>query len=525
MKPDRLLYLSAHQLAAFHWQAGKLTSEGVFPTNEDGHHAFAAYLGRHAQSIYALLANVAEEGFQVDTIPFLRGKDRQAVISRKLAQLFFNAPLTAAHSLGFKKSQRKDERILFAALTNNELLAPWLAAVRGAGVALVGLYSLPLQTPALLRRLKIAEPHCLLLSVQDQSLRQSYFENGELLFSRLTPLNQSSIGGIAQAFAAEAVKLQQYLTSQRSIGRGQAITAHILVHPSVQKIVESSCIDTPTLHFNFLNIVDCARLTGLKTLPSEMQASGRGRAQDNSHADALFLNLVATTPPRVQFANDEQRHGYHLRLLRFSLHSVGALVLAGCLLFAAEQMVERFTVRQQTATLASEAADARRRYDDIVRTFPPIPTNSETLMQVINRYKELEKSSASPTDLFVVISRALTSATPVEIDRIAWQDGAAADNGANATAPSAFKPLGEGEGEAALVEGSLTLADNTGARQVLATFDSFVAALKASPQVQVDVVERPVDIDSGKSLRGGDLNTADNRPRRFSLQITRKPAS
>lgn len=50
--------------------------------------------------------------------------------------------------------------------------------------------------------------------MQDQSIRQSYFEKGELHFSRLTPLQNSSISGIAQTFSAEAVKLQQYLSSQ-----------------------------------------------------------------------------------------------------------------------------------------------------------------------------------------------------------------------------------------------------------------------------------------------------------------------
>ena len=510
MKPDRLLYLSAHQLAAFHWRAGTLTAEGVFPAGEDGHQAFAAYLARHAHSVFALLANVAEEGFQVETIPFLRGGDRQTVIRRKLAQLFFNAPLTASQSLGFRKSKRKDERILFAALTNSEFFSPWLAALRSADVALAGLYSLPLLGSTLLRKLKIVEPHCLLLSVQDQSMRQSYFENGELLFSRLTPLQQSSIGGIAQTFATETIKLQQYLASQRIIGRSQPITAHLLVHPGALKVVEGSCVDTAAVHFNVLNLLDCARLTGLKTPPVD------------NHAGPLFLNLLASTPPAVQFASDTQRHGYHLRLLRFSLHAAGALALIACLLFAAEQLVEGYGVSQESGTLASQAADARRRYDDIVRSFPAIPTSNETLMQVINRYDEVEKTNASPTGLFHVISRALATAAPVEIARIDWHAGTA-EAGGTADATTAIKL--PADSEAALLEGALTLADNASARQVLAAFDGFVDALKAIPQVQVDVVERPVDIDSGKSLRGGDLNAADSRPRRFSLQITRKLGS
>lgn len=512
MKPDRLLYLSTHQLAAFHWQAGKLTAEGVFPTSEEGHHAFSAYLALHGHDIFALLANVAEEGFQVETIPFLRGSDRTKVVRRKLEQLFFNAPLTASYSLGFKKSKRKDERILFAALTNNESFAPWLAALRSAGVALAGLYSLPLVAPTLLKKLKIAEPHCLLLSVQDQSMRQSYFENGELVFSRLTPLSQSSIGGIAQTFATETIKLQQYLASQRIIGRDQPITAHILVHPGVQKVIEGKCVDTQTVHFNFLDLLNCARLTGLKTLPTGSHAS--------SDADLLFLNLLATSPPPMQFANDDQRHGYHLRLIRFSSYMVGAIALAGGLLFAGAQVLERYAIDQEVRALGSEAVQARQRYEDIVRSFPAIPTSSETLIQVINRYVELEKTSASPDGLFHEISRALTLAPLAQINDIDWQVGGKTEPG-SATGATALTVAGASE--SALVQGQLGMAAEASARDVLVAFDGFVAALKSNPLLQIDVLQRPVDIDSGKSLRGGDLHPADNPPRTFSLRITRKP--
>ncbi|MEO8409714.1 MAG: hypothetical protein ABI478_04020 [Propionivibrio sp.] len=515
MKPDRLLYLSAHQLAAFHAQAGRLTSEGVFPATEGGHQAFVAYLERHASSVFALLANVAEEGFHVETIPFLRGGDRQAVIRRKLEQLFFNARLSTSHSLGFRKTRRKDERILLAALTNSEFFAPWLAAFRRTEVALAGVYSLPVLAPALLRKLKLTEPHCLLLTVQDQSLRQSYFENGELHFSRLTPLHLSSIAGIAQSFAAETAKLQQYLASQRIIGRSQAITAHILVHPDAQKVVADRCVDTATVHFNFLDLEHCAALIGLKPPPTD------------SHADALFLQLLATAPPAIQFADDEQRHGYHLRQIRFALHAVGAIALAGCLLLAGKLMFDSYTLVQEREALASESLQARQRYDAIVRTLPAIPTSRETLIQVVNRYVALENASSTPEGLFHEISRALAAAPAAELERIDWKVGGAdGDPRIAEMATAGATPLTiPGDSEAALVQGMLTLSGNTSARAVLAAFDTLVAALLANPKLQVEVLQRPVDIDSGKSLRGGDLAAADNQQRAFSLRIVRKLAS
>lgn len=133
----------------------------------------------------------------------LHGADRRALLARKLGQLYFNSTLCTALSLGLIRNQRPEERVLLTALTNTELLAPWLDANVAAGIALAGIYSLPLLAAALLRRLGIADEPCLLLSVQDQSVRQSYIENGELYFSRLAPLPNSSLSASRNPWPAK----------------------------------------------------------------------------------------------------------------------------------------------------------------------------------------------------------------------------------------------------------------------------------------------------------------------------------
>lgn len=513
MPAHRLLYLSAHHLTAFHWRDGVLLDEGLFEPTDDGYAHFAAYLDAHGKSIFSLLTNVAEEGFQIETIPFLQGADRKAIIDRKLGQLFFNSPLTASLSLGHEKSRRKDERILLAALSNTAFFQPWLETVRHTGVALAGLYSLPLLGPALLKKLKITEERCLLLTVQDQSIRQSYFEKGELHFSRLTALHNTSIGGIAQTFASEAHKLQQYLTSQRLIGRNQPITAHILAHPNALKTIASSCIDTETLSFNIISLGDCSQQIGLKIPPSD------------SHCESMFLHLLATAAPRTQFADDEQRHGYHLWQVRSALYRTAAVALFGCLLFSGHQFYEAYHLGQQTEALKMEADIARLRYSDITRSFPPIPADNATLHRVIDRYLELESKSASPEGLYREVSHALQTATSVELDSIDWSDGGAPTTGSTATNfPVSTAPLAE-IGERAIVRGTLKPGAGTSPRQLLAIFNQFVDTLRANRKLQINVLQQPFDTEPGKPLKSGDTTIEDDKPRSFSLQIARKAGS
>ncbi len=510
MKPDRLLYLSAHQMTAYRWHSGMLTNEGTFAATDTGYGDFAAYLDQHRKSIFSILVNVSEEGFQIETIPFLQGANRRAIISRKLGQLFFNATLTTSASLGYTKEQRKDERILLAALTNNDFFAPWLDAINRAGIALAGIFSVPLLASLLLKKLKLDDDHCLLLTVQDQSIRQSYYDRGELHFSRLTPLHNSSIGGIAQTLADETLKLQQYLTSQRLIGRDQPITAHILAHRSALKAIRNSCIDTGALVFNILDIEACAKQSGLKTPPTDI------------HCEQLLLNLLATTPSPTQFANDNLRHDYHLAQVRQFLQGFGAIVLLGCLLFSGKLIWETFSLTGETQTLKAETELSQQQHNAIVATLPPIPTDNETLKRLMDRYTELEDKSSGPAILYREISRALQSAPAVDLESIDWRLGgneaASGASPANASGASAVPS----DSESAIVSGTLRLGSNASARQLIAAFNTLLDALKANPNLKIDVLQRPVDIESGKSLKGSDVSLDDDKPHAFSLQITRK---
>lgn len=144
---------------------------------------------------------------------------------------------------------------------------------------------------------------------------------------------------------------------------------------------------------------------------------------------------------------------------------------------------------------------------------------------MIDRYAELEKKSAFPDGLYHEISRAMDKAPAVELNAIEWRVGS--DDAAGATAnPSASTALTAGTvpvgSEATIVQGTLKLGASANARQMLDTFSLFVEALKTNPELQIEILQRPFDIEPGKSLKGGDTTLEDNKPRSFSLQIVRK---
>ncbi len=111
-----------------------------FPVGEEGVEAFELWLQNVGNGLHTLLADVADEGFYLENVPRVMGPDRRALITRKLAQHFFGSPYSAALSLGREKSGRRDERLLFTAITRPALVEPWLGALRRAEAAVDGAY-------------------------------------------------------------------------------------------------------------------------------------------------------------------------------------------------------------------------------------------------------------------------------------------------------------------------------------------------------------------------------------------------
>ena len=507
----RLLYLDTQRLTAYAWRHGKLSAEGVFEMRPEEYPRFTAYLRAHPNSQFRMLANVAEEGHELETIPFLQGGDRKALITRKLGQHFLGSPLATAISLGYEKDKRKNEKLLLSALTNPAHFDPWLKCLEEAGSALAGIYTIAQLGGQLLKKLGKPSARSLLLTYQDHSIRESYLVNGQPLFSRMTPLFDSSIAGIASRLATEAAKLYQYLDGQRHIGRNDTLPVYILAHPQAVPAVRQTCIDSSNLNFEIIDSHQAARKLELKTLPSD------------SSSELLYLHLLATAPPRQQFAAETHRHDYHVSQIRYGLLGLGAVALLGGTLFAAKQLYGTYSLRQETQALVASEADLSWRYREILATFPQLGIDNETLRRVTDRQGELLKQQRLPDDAFRLVSRALNEVPTAHLEAIEWTFGDIAP-ATSQPLPGKAAVLPNGNTETITVRGVIRLGPSATARQTLATFEHFVELLRVDRDNEVNVMQQPFEIESERALRGGDVDSENAQPRQFTVQIVRKLA-
>ena len=80
-----LVYFTSHRVTAYRWSRGELHKDAAFGMDKDGVAGFSKYVGGASGSLFYVLADVVEEDFFQENIPYVRGADRRALLARKLA--------------------------------------------------------------------------------------------------------------------------------------------------------------------------------------------------------------------------------------------------------------------------------------------------------------------------------------------------------------------------------------------------------------------------------------------------------
>ncbi|MCL2635576.1 MAG: hypothetical protein FWD50_02960, partial [Betaproteobacteria bacterium] len=454
MTAHRLFYLNTHRLTAYVWRQGRLHAEGSFTHSDDGLLAFSHYLARWRNSHFALLANVAEEDHVLETIPFLSRGDRQALIARKISQHFMGSPLATAFSLGYEKTRRKNEKLLLSALTNPAHFEPWLKRIADAEAPLSGIYTVAQLGGQLLKKLDGERQGCLLLTMQDHSIRESYLRDDQTLFSRMAPISDSSIAGIASSFAAEAGKLQQYLIGQRLISRDDHLPALIVAYPPAVPAITKACQGHDNLGFTIVDSHLAARKLGLKTLP------------EDNRCDLLYLQLLASDPPRQQFAGAGHRHDYQVDRLRRGILAAGLITLLGGLLLTAHNAWTAYELRRETLALQASESELEERYGKIAATFPQLGIDNDTLRRLTDQYAALSQQRRHPEQALRRLGQTLERMPAIILDRIEWRIGRDVPGSASGKAPDNTSAI-DGRDETTIVHGHVQLAPTASAREVL----------------------------------------------------------
>jgi hypothetical protein len=493
-----IVLLNARQAGVLDWRPGNMHWLGEFPTTETGLAAFQRLLVRHSGHPVLLVLDSVDEDYRLEVLPHVQGAARTEMLARKLRQHFRNAAFTGAWRQNRETEGRRDDRYLFAALTESDWLKPWLAAIEIARAPLSGITLLSMACQSLLKQLRIREPHTLLAYQLDSGLRLSYYKDGLLRFSRLItgdrPVSDSAPTQAPGWAAEEISKTQLYLMGQRILPR-EAHLHVLLLDPTCSLAVAQAPLNAdPAFHARSL---DTSALARALRVPVEFLSSAPGIAPLAAIAgDTLQLDLApaALTQRHTEY---RWRRGIHLAAL-----TVGVMGVAT----SGIQWLRTLDQRDQTREMQFEQQQIETRYRDIAREFPPSAVGAEQLGQTIALAARIENQRPGPTSALALVSRALDNQSDIVLQKVTWRDREFS------TPSSPGEQQIETDAELSPFDGNY--------RAAMQRIESFRAQLRAQPGVlDVTLTRSPVNTDSAVALTGNTLPGNAPPQARFTLKL------
>lgn len=508
MSRKTLLFLGADHFLAYSWKEGVLSEAQRFADTPEDKEKFAAFLHIHRDPVY-LLADLIEEDFRHESVPHLRGRERNELLQRKFEQYYRNTPFRQALTLQRHKEGRRDDDVLFSALTNPGLIAPWIGIMLSHAIPVAGIYSVPNISAPLVKDLP--SQHLLLLSWEKHAgLRQTYFDNKLLRFSRLTPMNSDK--PFSDVVATEAARTQQYLKSLSLLPFGQILEVHVICDADDKGELAAHLRDQVDMQYIYLDIAQLSQRTGCKTSLSD------------SDATPLFLHLLATKPPRSHYAAAEHTHFFQLRQLRHGMQWLSGLIALSCLLWGASSLYEGRSLLEESDTFKLQADRLAQQTQQIIQGFPNTLASASDMKTAVLAARKLATRAPAPHSILGGVSAALDAFPHIRVDKLSWQTSTDATGAApEALGPNAMLPPPPPAGtpqdapaQVILLYGELT--DFGGDyRAALAYLEDFQHAL-VQHGYAVMALSLPLDISPTGSIAASS-DSAGTKPAQFSLKM------
>lgn len=519
-KLQQLFYLTNERLWAYQWSAGQLSSGRPFNAERNGFEDFAGYLdGKQAQPAF-LLVDLVEEDFQRHSLPHVGGKAGRNLVARKLGQLYRDTPYRYAKVQQREEEGRRDDSVLFSGLTNPAAVAPWVQVMEQYQIPLAGIYSLATLSADILGKLDLADEempeagmpaHLLLVTRQTGGLRQSYFQDGHLRFSRLTPSIDTA--AVAASIVAETEKTHQFLISSRMMARNDQLLAAVVNTDELLARVQVLADEGAELRYRLIPLEQLAWRLGLDL------------GRDPTLAQQVMLAYLAKAQPYSHYVLGKEARFFQLWQARRVLYGASVVVLAGSFLWMLGNLWASYAASEHAAQSRAEMARSEARSRASARNLPPTVTKPANMKAAVLIDHLLASQGPMPAPLLGLVSRALDAVPLIQLNRLDWQvrlpaagtapasapggaaiaspAGGAAQDGGKLVQPMSSLLVGvpSAPQQTLLIEAEVTVPPGED-RATLENMQRFAQELARTPRLQVAIQQPPLDVRPSVKLSG-----------------------
>jgi hypothetical protein len=523
---DKLLIgIAAESVTVADWRGGRIVECRAFADNETGQAGFKDYLTQFTNVPVYILVDAVEEDYRFETLPHASGSDRADMVGRKIKQNYRNTPYTAAVLLGRDTDKRRDDRYLFSALTNPELIGDWLQSVAARGLPVAGIYLLPMVNVELLEKLDAKATNTLIVAQHASGLRLTFFRDRRFRLSRLTRGDGGRPENRTRYFTEEISNTRLYLHALRAMTLDEHLTVLLIDrNDELQEVAAGVARDNPSL--------ECARLDRRELIAR----LGIDVTLLDTSPYAVYLHLLGLKEPRSNLAPASVTAGYKRYQGRRLAYAGCAALAVVAVAWTASNLFNTMTLRWDTEAAASQTAQLSSQYLEITRQFPQTPTSADNLKRAVEIAQKLRETSHTPQRMMTLLSRAVGAGPAIVIKEFGWKygvttietEGGGTRAAADPSAPSVTITSGPGSSrkESALIEGEIRPFRGD-YRSAIVTINGFAARIAKEPEVaEVRVVKLPLNVNPALSLSGNTLENPDQvGTAEFKLLVELKPGT
>jgi hypothetical protein len=405
----RSLFISADKVSVYHWDKGALGSSYLFDIDDAGRENFERYLKESDNTPMSILVDVIEEEFRQDTIPHVFGSDRTALIERKQARLFRDADYVYVQSQGREEEGRKDDRLLFIALTKQEIVKPWIELLDKHKVPLKGILSVPLLLQSFIKTVPDISDHALIVTMQSISgLRQTFFHKKELKISRLSKLPRYGTESYAPRIESEVEKIQRYINSLRLIPTDTSLDVYVIADKQTLDELEKRAISTPMMKRHYYDV---------NKLLSTVQ---EGAAQTVPFSDQLLISHLLKAQVKNCYASSSEMRYLKIRNMRYAMNAASVALILFSFIYSSINFMGGLTYKQESETSKNKANFYQVRYDLAKERLPKTPVEPNQIKVAVDTVTKLEEYKATPYEMLSYLGKGLEQYPAIKLDDLEW---------------------------------------------------------------------------------------------------------
>jgi len=518
MAAKLLLCVSNDRVTAAVWRRHRLTSCACFDNNEGGRAAFGNFLrGSRAMPVH-IAVDTVDEDFRFETLPHVRGRDRAEMVNRKLRQLYRATPYCSSELQDRDARKRRDDRYLFAALMDPELLTAWLRALEAANLPVSGVYPLALVSVCLIERLKLRQPNLLIISKNSAGLRQTFFKDLKFRISRLTPLGAATENA-DQHYADEVANTRMYLDALNVTHVDEALEIVVLDQDGTLAGLPAAVMrGRPNMHCQYLDPSSIQLRFGIQ--PADLKIS----------PDVLHLFLLGEQAPALNLAPRNLTRGYQRFAAGRGVIAASTAILAGAAVWSAVNVYQAMQIDEDAILLERQTRDYQLKYQQVTEQFPQAPTSTENLRDTVELAQRIRAGLRTPEAMFALVSHALDASPQIRLSRLAWHYGrksldVEASSLLPATAEAHSQPEAKMLFQSALVSGEVSPFEGD-YKAAMALISAFARRLAEDDRVaEVRAVRLPLNASSDVGLAGSTDTSNKKGSAEFEFAVIFKPGA